>query len=843
MATAQELTRRGIAAYKADDRDEARRLFAEALFTDRGYEPAWLWYATTAPDDHQRRYCLERALAINPQSAAQYRLWRIPRQTRPIMPPELDDLEEPPTPPEFEDTTFLADLRMWVRLHRYAARRLTVALLLLLLVGAAVAFQLTRGNEPRYIAVVGPMSGPGAAFGRAMVRGTTLYVERVNAHGGIGGRQVAMLVYDDQDDEALARQRAEEIVRDGRVLLVIGHGSTATSLAGGPIYQAAGIPALTSIATGSEITAGNPWYFRTIFDSAAEGRFLATYLRQVLDIGTTSIIYADTPYGEELHTSFETTYGPSGTVRRAWRHESDPARRAASIERIAAEVAATPDAGALVLALDTLDARDLIVALRRRGVGNQLIGADTLSLTGFATSFRSLPEERRQPGYFTDGLYVVAPLFFDSLGANAQGFVNDYQRAYRATPEWPAATSYEAAVVGLQSLGTALEADDAPAGAAEIRARTREQLALIDRPEAAVLGLDRPIYFDTGNANHDPPSIGRFLRSQLVSAPVQLRPDSTSGSAALRPVQVVYTGIDINELRSLDTRNATFEVDFFLWFRYQSDDRVTDTIFPNAVNPALGLGEPLISTEADGLNFRLYHINGVFREQLDFRDYPFDRQHLTIQIQHRTLTTSDVIFANDPQLRTRSQQERLRSGVNAARSFNTINSWRATAVEFRQEAITSDATLGRPQLFATGPPVQFSRYVTDVTLERDVLSFLIKNLLTLVLQALVLYVTLFFGHHMAATRIGTAVTSLLTSAVLTNTMAGQLPNVNYPTAIEYGFLAIFVLCFACVIIGVIGDRWYRAGKKVALRRMDRAAQVIYPLSLITIVLIYVWRYG
>lgn len=840
MATAQGLLLQGIAAYRADNRGEARRLFAEALHADRRYEAAWLWYATAANNDGERRYCLQRALALNPQSPAQFRLWRIPRQVTPAIPPDLADLEDPPNPPDFEDTPFLTDARAWLHLHRYAVRRLTVALLLLALVAGAVLFQRARSRDPLYIAVVGPMSGVGQEFGRAMVRGVEVYVDRVNAYGGIDGRPVRLLIYDDRDDPELARRRAEEIVGDGRALLVIGHGSTATSLAGEAIYRAANLSAITSLATGDD-TDDDPWYFRTIFDSETEGYYLAEYLRQVLGNPTASVIYADTPYGEALNSAFEMAYTPGGTVRRSWRHESDPARRAASIERIAAEVAATPDAGTLFLALDTPDARDLIVALRRRGVRNQLIGADTLSLASFAGSFRTLPEERRQPGFFTDGLYVVAPLLFDSLGASAQRFTADYQRAYRVAPDWPAATSYEAAVVGLQSI-IAAEIEHTPASRQEDRARIREQLTAITSPEAAILGLDRPIFFGARRASQDLPSIGRFFGAQLVSAPVQLRPASAP-AAAPQPVRIVYAGIDINEVRSLDTRTATFEADFFLWFRYQGDDRVTRVTFPNAVDTALSLGEPLMTDEGDGLIYRLYHVSGTFKEQLDFRDFPFDRQHLTIQIQHQTLTTAEVIYAIDPLLRGRTQEERLRSGLDMDRPFNAINSWQAIALDVRQEAITSDAALGHPQLVAARTPVQFSRYVADVTLTRDVASFLTKNLLALALQALILYTTLFFRHHMAGARIATAISSLLTSAVLLNTMSSQIPNINYPTAIEYGFLVIFVLCFVCVIVGVVGDRWHMAGKKAALRRLDRAAQVIYPLTVLVVVMAYLLRYG
>jgi hypothetical protein len=46
----------------------AAHLLAQALHEDSNYELDWLWYAANMASDLQRRYCLERALKINPDS-------------------------------------------------------------------------------------------------------------------------------------------------------------------------------------------------------------------------------------------------------------------------------------------------------------------------------------------------------------------------------------------------------------------------------------------------------------------------------------------------------------------------------------------------------------------------------------------------------------------------------------------------------------------------------------------------------------------------------------------------------------------------------------------------------
>ena len=48
---------------------QATRLFAQALHENSNLELDWLWYATNMTRDIERRYCLNRALEINPHSS------------------------------------------------------------------------------------------------------------------------------------------------------------------------------------------------------------------------------------------------------------------------------------------------------------------------------------------------------------------------------------------------------------------------------------------------------------------------------------------------------------------------------------------------------------------------------------------------------------------------------------------------------------------------------------------------------------------------------------------------------------------------------------------------------
>lgn len=68
MSQASDLTKQGITAVNASDKLQAKALFYQAVQVDPNHEMAWLWLSSVVDDDHERRTCLEKVLAINPNS-------------------------------------------------------------------------------------------------------------------------------------------------------------------------------------------------------------------------------------------------------------------------------------------------------------------------------------------------------------------------------------------------------------------------------------------------------------------------------------------------------------------------------------------------------------------------------------------------------------------------------------------------------------------------------------------------------------------------------------------------------------------------------------------------------
>lgn len=851
--TAASLTRRAAERIDAGEIEDARRVLAEALALDPSYEPAWLWFAYIAEDPGERRFCLEQAASANPESRALQDLAAL-RRVVAVEPPEVADLVSP-IPPRIV-TSRPAIARRFADLPRRRWLALTLLVLTAALVAAAVLFTVQQRGDALYVAVVDGDAATNAAGSGESFKSAQLYFDRLNAEGGIDGHPVELLRFNDAGDLQTAENIAHQIVADNRILLVIGHRTSTTSLAAAPIYAAAGLPAITGSATADALTQGTPWYFRTIFDNESQGKLIAAYARNVLGADHISVLNGTGDYGRSLATGVIGGFGSSGGIRHVLEiDESSAERLDATVSTAVTTLASDQDSGPIILALQADSALKAMEALNAAGVMTPVIGGDAIGSNAFLAELHASSGTNASH----QQLLAAAPLYLDALTSDALRWRIAFRSAYGEEPTWRGATTYDAAIAAAPALSNAMFSG-AETDVTTQRARVRDALASFNGPDHAIPGLLGPIYFDQEQTTPRAAVFGVESEQEFISAPDQLKPyspsagttleeDLASGAAVnvdgqlLGRQRVVHAGVDVNELGELDTANPSFYADFFLWFNYRGDDAATDIAFVNAADPTLTLGEPLRSTNIDGTIYKLFRVTGRFKAPLEFQDFPFDKQHLLISIENRILPSSRLVYAVDPQLGDETQAERLQSGTNASASIDAIPNWEPVSIYFYQQTVGSTAFLGDPEVKLNDAGLEYSLFTTDITIERNLVAFLVKNLLPLALLAAITYVSLFFSHKQTAERVSIGISGILTAAVLLTSVTGALPQVGYTVAIEWGFYAFIFLAATCVLIALAGDRLYEERRLSDLRRLDIFSRIYYPAFILFVVLIYASRYA
>jgi branched-chain amino acid transport system substrate-binding protein len=137
----------------------------------------------------------------------------------------------------------------------------TVILAVLLLAGGCA--QKDAAKAPYKIGGLFSITGPNSFLGEPERNSMQLLAEQINAKGGINGRPLELVIYDDEGDEGKAVLNANKLIEKDQVLAIVGPSLTGTTMAVIPIVEKAQVP-LISCAAGVKITTPvKKWVFKT----------------------------------------------------------------------------------------------------------------------------------------------------------------------------------------------------------------------------------------------------------------------------------------------------------------------------------------------------------------------------------------------------------------------------------------------------------------------------------------------------------------------------------------------------------------------------------------------------
>src|SRR2546425_7270956 len=178
---------------------------------------------------------------------------------------------------------------------------------------AAIAFAATGGSalaQKKYdtgatdteikIGNIMPYSGPASAYG-VIGRTEAAYFKKINAEGGINGRKINFVSYDDAYSPPKAVEQARKLVESDEVLFIFNSLGTPSNSAIHKYMNSKKVPQLF-VATGA--TKWNdpkdfPWTMGWQPSYQSEGRVYAQYLIRNHPNGKVAILYQNDDYGKD----------------------------------------------------------------------------------------------------------------------------------------------------------------------------------------------------------------------------------------------------------------------------------------------------------------------------------------------------------------------------------------------------------------------------------------------------------------------------------------------------------------------------------------------------------------
>jgi len=591
-----------------------------------------------------------------------------------------------------------------------------------------------------HIAVVAPLSGSNAETGNGIVQGVKLYYDEINSNGGINNRKIVIDVYDDKNDENLARKKANEIVHNNKAVAVIGHQYSSASISGGSVYKKHQIPAITPCSTSNKVTKDNEWYFRNVYNDNLQARFLLNYIKSILGFNCVSIIHEDLTYGRYLSKVFEET---SKKLDVHINYKKEISTKIGEFEKqlsqIIEELKSKDSLGAIFLAVHAREGAEIIKAIKDANINNLIIGPDTFANPNFIREFDAFSNEQNNPSFYTKGIYVTTPMSFDFANEKAQFFKDQYVDRYQQFPSWHSAFAYDAAMLIAEAIKNqkiigsrkTLKTD---------RIKIRNYLNGLNDMSKSIEGTTGFNYFNSIGDSQKPVTIGIYQNNRLIPALTQLqtvkhlyeinklKKDLNEEKVLLIDgkymfqTNVVYSGVKFNEISNLNLKELTFDADFNIWFRYEGVHNVHNIRFLNALKD-IKLDKPIVKETHGSFQYRMFHVKGRFKADF-FKTKALGQHVLSLNFINRNLTRHNLIYVPDVIGMKLEGKHSMLEQMKKAQVFRSASGWYLNKVWFFQD-IEVVSSLGRMNYINSSDSIQgYSRLNLGILIKKNQFSLM-----------------------------------------------------------------------------------------------------------------------
>jgi branched-chain amino acid transport system substrate-binding protein len=280
----------------------------------------------------------------------------------------------------------------------------------------------------------GSLTGTTATFGISTRNGIDMAIEEVNAAGGVLGRQVRVIVEDNQGRPEEAQTVVTKLITSDQVVAVLGEVASSRTLAAAPVAQQNGIPLITPASTNPGVTEVGDYIFRVCFIDPFQGLVMAKFAFNTLKVRNVAILRdIRNDYSVGLADVFIENFTQMGG--RIAADESYSEGDTDFSAQLTSLRASNPDA----IFIPGYYTEVALIARQARGLGMNipLMGGDGWD----SPRLTEIGGAALNNSYFSNHYSVEDP------APAIQKFVADYQAKYGEVPDALAALGYDAAKI------------------------------------------------------------------------------------------------------------------------------------------------------------------------------------------------------------------------------------------------------------------------------------------------------------------------------------------------------------------------------------------------------------
>ena len=308
-----------------------------------------------------------------------------------------------------------------------------------LIAGAgALALAGTAAAESIKIGFHAPLTGFAAADGESAVLGAKLAVEQINAKGGVDGKMLELVIYDDQATPKNSVPIANKLIGDDKIRIAISGSYSGATRAAAGVFQDAKIPYIAAYAVHPSITKAGDYVFRTSFMGEVQGRAGAKLIGDILNKKRVVLITLKNDFGKSLARGFKATADAYGIkIVNEYQYSIKDRQFGPIVAKVKAD---KPEA--IYATGYFFTAGPLVRQLRAAGITATVIGQEGYDSEKFI----------KIAGEAAEGVLITTSLNRDSNRAVTLDFIDAFEKMAGYKADMVAATTHTAVYVAAAAL-------------------------------------------------------------------------------------------------------------------------------------------------------------------------------------------------------------------------------------------------------------------------------------------------------------------------------------------------------------------------------------------------------
>ena len=319
--------------------------------------------------------------------------------------------------------------------------------------------EIAKDERPLIIGIVGPETGDEAAYGKSVVAGALAAAKRFNAQGGIAGKEIKVLHFDDQSDIGMANKIVKDLISQRAIaILAAPTGSSTFS----PIHLVNESKTLfISVGSRRHLKATGPFVFRTAVPDEIATEDLIKYSVKELGANYALVTAADNEFSVELSSLFKKALAKHSGVIKLEADTYDPFTGGSNIGAVIAAIKKSPDTlHGVVYTGGATEAVLFAQELKKAGLTLPIIGGEDL-----------FSEEYLQGGDAVNETLAYTTFFADNKSAKMDEFIKDFGEG---KPDRFAALAYDTFMLVAEAIKEAGSTDTSLVRAALINRKDCE---------------------------------------------------------------------------------------------------------------------------------------------------------------------------------------------------------------------------------------------------------------------------------------------------------------------------------------------------------------------------------